>query len=178
MSEHKVGDVVDHCAVREMPVGTVLIATGELVVGSGDWAGSVVITRTDAEDKPWSWWRVPRTCVISYEGIHVGLWRIVHLPEPVVPKVGDIIDTEEQAELLPIGSVIWEIEGAAEDPDDESEHDGQRPAVKVADGRWLFAELGDDPTGDICGDHIVVDLPHRVIHIPASADAGTGSTAA
>lgn len=168
MSEYKVGDVVDHRAVREMPVGTVLIATSELVVGSGDWAGSVVITRTDAEDKPWSWWRVSRTCVINYEGIHVGLWRIVHLPEVVAPKVGDIIDTAEKAKLLPVGSVVVD--------DAEEEYVTSAPMIKV-DERWMCWSM-------TCRESLVMsdfefdETPHRVIHIPASADAGTGSAAA
>lgn len=103
-----------------------------------------------------------------YPYLYGKVYEVLYRPV-VAPKVGDVIETEEQAKLLPIGSVAVEL--------DEDQDAVAAPAIKVTEQLWLYYN-DDDEAPEVVGHWIIDNNPHRVIHIPVSADAGAGSTAA
>jgi hypothetical protein len=153
----QVGDTLDAAQVNTLPVGAIVrherpsgsYATVVVRVGAGfHWSDSES-SHPAFEDKIYA----------------RGPWTLVFLP-PVKPlKVGDIIDTEEQAARLPIGSVVV----------DTADHDAaRRPAIKIRSDLWLFEEEGPRYLStseiDFEGSDVLVYLP--------DADTGSGRTAA
>lgn len=142
-----------------LPAGTVLRGHE-----SGGDAGAVAV-RTKSG---WSFHSDTGRDPSQYPHIYGKTYEVLYRPAAEPPKVGDVIDTAEKAKLLPVGAVVV---------DDEESRVTSAPMVKVGDSQWLcWMEL----TGRAreLTDYEFDKVPHRVIHIPASADAGTGSTAA
>lgn len=142
-----------------LPAGTVLRGHE-----SGGDAGAVAV-RTKSG---WSFHSDTGRDPSQYPHIYGKVYEVLYRPAAEPPKVGDVIDTAEKAKLLPVGSVVV----------DESEDEvvaASRPAVKVGVDDWMFHQplrLRHE------GDNLFDQFPHRVVYVPASADAGTGSAAA
>jgi hypothetical protein len=154
----KVGNVLMGGQLDQLPVGSVV------VLDEADGFNSV--TRTPS-GFTWVDGRGPNSFISTYGhgGISTGDWTLVHLPAVPSLKVGDVIETEEQAKALPDGTVVVDTEG---DP-------VSAPAIKIENDRWLFRNVGM-ASGDYADNETVTE--HEIVYIPARADTGAGSTAA
>lgn len=153
----KVGDILDRKAVERLPAGSIVIHD------EGKFY-NVVVRREDGYD----WVSNDALGHARQKKIHADDWTLVHLSGPIVPRVGEAVETAEQAAALPVGSVVV-------DTGDDVVF--RAPAVKVGDNRWMWeseengVSYGAD--SDVCGD--VTDI---VIYIPERADTGSGRSAA
>lgn len=166
---YRVGDEFNSSKIAEsLPVGAVVTFVYEQV----PTPHGAFIVAAKLADGNWRWMdnddaetgKVGRRML----GLFVGPWRIAHLParKPVtVPKVGDVVDTEEQARLLPVGSVL--IDDADADPESAA-------ITKIDDNQWLY--FFGEPLLET--DDVFAEQAHRVVYVPDRADAVTGRTAA
>lgn len=162
------GDILTRDQVRDLPVGSVVVHDED-----GDDAGWFnTVTRTEAG---FAWYSIPGGCM-EHDEMYVDDWRLVHLPTPrwPDPRVGDEIRSREQAERLPVGSVVYD-EQVRRAYDAALAGPGGRAAVKVALGSWMFY-AGDDEA-EFEGDDLFDEQSHRLIRIP-DADTVTNRSAA
>lgn len=149
----KVGDTVESPALPTLPNCTVLrrLVDGAVaVVMNGPRSkeyGEAAIVFDDGSGG---------LHVVSHNSLE---WEIVHLPPVAPPKVGDVIETGEQAKALPLGTVAVEVEDA---------NAVSGPIIKVRKNRWLFWDELDARSRKIDNEHAV---DHRILHIPAGADS-------
>lgn len=153
------GDILTGEQVHDLPVGSVVVHDSD-----GDEAGWFnTVTRTKTG---FAWYSIPEGHA-ELVALHVDGWRLVHLPKPPTPKVGDVISTAAQAEALPVGSVVV-------DPADDML--AGAPAFKVEDDRWVYFSNSSERAAE-CGDLTIVEVTHRVVYTP-DADTSAGRTAA
>lgn len=159
----KVGDVLARDEVNALPERSVVVCD------EGKYGHNVLIRAAKGFDWYTSYRDQGGKLLFREKRIVApGPWTLVYLPPARRAKVGDVITTTAAFAALPLGAVALDLEEG--DPE-------RQPAIKVQGNSWLYYQDDDEPEF-LTNNEIAECGPHKVIHLPPSADADAGSAAA